>query len=328
MESAGAPNSVMVGGVLLGIVAALIAAPIFLMLLIISGVEEEPKEDNSGEIASEISNEVKYSEYINKAATKYDISPALIAAVIKQESSFDPNTTSSAGASGLMQLMPGTAKEVGVKDRFNPRENIMGGTKYLKKMIERYDGNISLGLAAYNAGPGNVKNTIPAIPETMDYVRKVTGYYEDYKSKVQNGKLVAPEWNGKFGRPVSKDIPPGCGMIGCYQGHTGQDFPGPLGSPVMAAANGVVVKVETPSNNSKLGKNRSYGTYVEIKHDDEWSTRYAHMFPKDIKAKVGDKVKQGDVIGGIGNMGNSSGAHLHFEILKKGSPVDPMKYLK
>lgn len=223
--------------------------------------------------------------------------------------------------------MPDTAKEVGVKDRFNPRENIMGGTKYLKKMIERYDGDISLGLAAYNAGPGKVKNTIPAIPETMDYVRKVTGYYEDYKLKVQNGRLIAPEWNGKFARPVSQDIAAGCG-IGCYRGHTGQDFPGPMGSPVMTAASGVVVKVETPSNNSKLGKKRSYGTYVEIKHDDEWSTRYAHMFPQDIKVKVGDQVKQGDVIGGIGNMGNSSGPHLHFEILQKGSPVNPMNYLK
>lgn len=123
-----------------------------------------------------------FSEYINEAARTHGIDPFLIKSVIKVESDFDPNVMSNKGAQGLMQLMPATAKSVGCRDPFNARDNILGGTNYLRMMFKRFNGNIDNVLAAYNAGPGNVEkyNGIPPFRETRNYVRKVKHYYQQY----------------------------------------------------------------------------------------------------------------------------------------------------
>lgn len=120
-----------------------------------------------------------YRDIISQAAHKYNLPDKLISAVIKTESNFNNGVVSHAGAQGLMQLMPGTAKFLGVKDSFDPVQNVMGGAKYLRQMLNQFGGNIELALAAYNAGPGNVKkhDGIPPFKETQQYVKKVLGYF-------------------------------------------------------------------------------------------------------------------------------------------------------
>ncbi len=131
-------------------------------------------------------NDETYSEIINEAANYQGVDPYLIKAVIKVESDFDPNAVSSKGACGLMQLIPGTAKLVKCANSFDPRDNIHGGTKYLRMMLDRFQGNVDFALAGYNAGPGRVEQYggIPPIRETKNYVKKVNHYYKLFRSGV------------------------------------------------------------------------------------------------------------------------------------------------
>ncbi len=117
----------------------------------------------------------QFDDAINKAAKEYKIKPSLIKAVIRQESAGNPQAVSSKGAKGLMQLIDSTAEMLGVKDPFNPIQNIMGGAKYLSMLIKRFGGDLSKALASYNAGPAAVEkyNGIPPFPETRKYVSRI-----------------------------------------------------------------------------------------------------------------------------------------------------------
>lgn len=117
----------------------------------------------------------KYDSIIKEMSEKHGVDYDLIKHVMKTESNFNHSVVSSAGAAGLMQLMPATAKYVGVKDRFDVRQNIEGGVKYLRKMYDQHNGDLVLTLAAYNAGPGNVKKYggVPPFKETQNYIKKI-----------------------------------------------------------------------------------------------------------------------------------------------------------
>jgi len=125
------------------------------------------------------SGNVDFDAIFDAAGQKYNISPDLLKAVARVESNFRPDATSRVGAMGIMQLMPGTAKYLGVDDAYDPEQNIMGGAKYLKEQLDRFEGDVKLALAAYNAGWPAVKKHggIPPFRETQAYVPKVLGYF-------------------------------------------------------------------------------------------------------------------------------------------------------
>jgi soluble lytic murein transglycosylase-like protein len=128
---------------------------------------------------------------VEQTASRHQIDPQLVHAIIKVESQYDPKAVSSKGAMGLMQLIPETAQRFGVQDAFNPQENIEGGVSYLKHLLGLFGGDLSLSLAAYNAGEGAVQRFggIPSFAETQDYVRKVTNLYQS--GSPQSGTTAA-----------------------------------------------------------------------------------------------------------------------------------------
>lgn len=129
----------------------------------------------------------QWEPVIRPAAEKYDLDPNLVAAVIWAESSGDPDAVSKKGARGLMQLLPSTARELGVENILDPQENVDGGTQYLRKMLDSHDGDLELALAAYNAGPDAVRRHggVPPFAETSAYVTRVMRMYEKAQAASQ-----------------------------------------------------------------------------------------------------------------------------------------------
>jgi len=148
-----------------------------------------PTTRNNADFAGLLNNKIKgtgtkLDDIFSEASQQYDVPISLLKAVAKAESNFRADATSACGAMGVMQLMPGTAKSLGVTDPYDPAQNIMGGAKYLRTLLDQFDGNIPHAIAAYNAGPGNVKkyNGIPPFKETQNYVNKVIAYCADTSS--------------------------------------------------------------------------------------------------------------------------------------------------
>lgn len=138
----------------------------------------EPENETSS-INSTYANKSQLISMINQVAQKHGVDEKLVQALIKQESGFNPNAKSKVGAIGLMQLMPSTAKAMGVKNPYNATQNVEGGVKYLKSMLSKYNGNVILALAAYNAGPNAVDkySGVPPYKETQNYVKNILANY-------------------------------------------------------------------------------------------------------------------------------------------------------
>lgn len=126
-----------------------------------------------------------YDPHIKSVCSEYGLDHRLVKALIRAESRFDHHAISPQGAIGLMQLMPSTARDMGVKDPFDPEENIKGGVRYLKYLLKRFNNDVTLALAAYNAGPETVKRygSVPPYNETKEYLKKVLEFYSQYKRK-------------------------------------------------------------------------------------------------------------------------------------------------
>lgn len=180
-----------------------------------------------------------------EASALYQIPSKLLRAVAKAESGFNPKAVSKAGAMGVMQLMPGTARSLGVSDPYNARQNILGGAKYLKQNLDRFGGDVSLALAAYNAGPGSVTKYggIPPYKETQNYVKKIMADYTG-NNTILAGRTVSTGTYGKTSGSTAVSSLIGSGLtgssltagslLGSFTGNAGLSGAGSLGTLLVA----------------------------------------------------------------------------------------------
>ncbi len=250
--------------------------------------------------------------YFEEAARETGLNIELIKAVAAIESSFNPDIVSKAGAKGIMQLMPVTAKEMGVEDILDPRQNILGGARYLKYLLDKFE-KLELALAAYNAGPGNVEKHggIPPFKETEEYVSKVMNLWNS-GIPVSDSTFAVPI-KGPITSPFGERIHP---IKGSKSFHSGIDIGASLGTPIRASRDGTV---------KFAGSSGWYGLTVILDHGNGFTTTYAHCLSFDVSQ--GQKVRKGQTIARVGSTGVSTGPHLHFEIRMNGKAANPIQYL-
>lgn len=256
--------------------------------------------------------QARWQKEVMAASQSCGVPEDLILAVMRQENGAgNQRACSSMGACGLMQLMPGTAQMMGVRDVFDPAENLRGGTCYLAKQLKRYNNDVTLALAAYNAGPGAVDRYggVPPFKETQTYVAKVSRYL------TQVPKAAPPQAPQ---RPTDGFIWPVKAPISQQPSatHMALDLACVLGSPIIASKGGQVTAVGWD--------NTGYGKRIIVDHDGH-ETLYAHL--SSFTVKLGDSVQQGDLLGRSGSTGRSTGPHLHFEIRQNGTLQNPLSHL-
>lgn len=251
---------------------------------------------------------VRYAGLIRGAAEAHGLDPALVAAVVEQESNFDPSAVSPVGAMGLMQIMPGTAAELGLLEPFDAAANLDAGTEYLAWLIDRY-GDVGLALAAYNAGPGRVDacQCIPANGETPGYVARVLAAAERYRLPV-----IALPYRSDYhlvdnGLHGEGDWP-------------GRDYAAACGTPLYSPISGTV---ETGFDEYD-GPHGSSNSYLLITGDGV----EVMLMHGEYLVRQGQTVGQGDLVGYEASIGNSSECHTHLAIRMRGELVDPISILR
>lgn len=163
------------------------------------------KTDSSSDFSSFLGESKSMDDIFQQAADKYNVPVELLKAVGKAESNFNAKAVSRCGAQGVMQLMPATAKELGVTDSFDAEQNIMGGAKYISRLLKKYDGNTRLALAAYNAGSGNVAkyHGIPPFEETQNYVKKIMNYLDQGNIEISEANNNITNSGGNTNRIIT-----------------------------------------------------------------------------------------------------------------------------
>ena len=259
----------------------------------------------------------EYLGMVQQAAREAGVDPGLFAALVQAESGFRQDVRSHAGAIGLAQLMPGTARGLGV-DPHDPMDNLRGGARYLRQMLDQF-GSTELALAAYNAGPGNVREYggIPPFAETQAYVPRVMGFWQEQGG---GGQATAQaQAQGQQQTPSSLTIPVagvtadqlsdnfGAGRSG-GRSHAGLDIFAPRGTPVVAAVGGTV-HAGSFGDDGHAG-----GLRVWVEGDDGRAYYYAHL--DSIGVQPGQRVSAGTQLGTVGTSGNAEGTppHLHFSV--------------
>ena len=180
---------------------------IILMFLMVSLFVFSPKvfadefENGSSHAYRELETPYKYAEIIKEAALQYNIDPNLVGLIIRYESGFNRNAISSVGAKGLMQIMSFNFRSLGISDPYNPRQNIMGGTKYFAYLLQMWNGNVELALASYNAGPGRVRSWIEKAGGTMDW--QIVRNYAFAGTRNYIDKKIIPGWAASFPKVVT-----------------------------------------------------------------------------------------------------------------------------
>lgn len=262
---------------------------------------------------------------IRRVAQETGVDPALIAAICKQESNYNPRARSPVGAMGLMQLMPATARGLGVTDPWDPYQNLLGGAKYIKQQLATFGGDLRLALAAYNAGPGNVKRYggVPPFDETQAYVRIVQANYNEFRAAA--GPAGGQDVGGSAGAAAGKPLPPGFPVgggpyggthtRGNWQSDNALDIMCPVGTPVYSVADGVTT--------SQIGAFASTeavlaGLRVNVTHNDGGASYYAHL--SKLLVVANQRVSRGQILGYSGRAGP---AHLHFGVRP---PDRPQRY--
>lgn len=249
-----------------------------------------------------------YAGLIQVAAEAHGLDPALVAAVVEQESNFDPSAVSPVGAMGLMQIMPGTAADLGLLEPFDAAANLDAGTEYLAWLIDRY-GDVSLALAAYNAGPGRVDacQCIPQNGETPGYVARVIAAADRYRLPEitipyrDDYRLVGNGLHGEGSWP-------------------GRDFAAACGTPLYAPISGMVEAVGFDDYAGPHGSRNSFVLFA----DENTAVMMMHG---EYLVQAGQAVRAGELIGYEASIGNSTQCHTHLAIRMRGELIDPIDVL-
>lgn len=256
-----------------------------------------------------------YRSLARQTADRYGIDPDIFERLVSAESSWRPDVVSSAGAIGLTQLMPSTAAGLGV-DPFDPAQNLDGGARYLRQMLDMFGGDYSLAVAAYNAGPGAVQQYggVPPFEETQNHVRKVLGDAQPMAGEAAPARVL-PVASGVITQVFGPTDEP----LDSGGTNKGIDIAVPTGTAVFSTVSGTVVAAGDQGD--------GWGISVKIQDDRGFIHNFGHLSGADVS--VGQQVGQGQQVARSGNTGASTGPHLSYDVLSPdaGGFVDPSPWL-